>query len=240
MLNFGNQQYFSTDDEKYKEAERWILLIRPLLPVNREFTINDLYDSLPYDFEEIQKLQQVDLDVTKLLVKTGEFRYSRGSASIYHIETTALYKPSIPIAKANGITIITAQLKDAVLLYLCNNCPPEQMINFNSSVATTFLEIDFSTLSAILTQFQRKGLIGDLNVRRDVTYLTLRVDAQDHLNRFGFFALEEIFKANLDKLGTELDNLKANTTSEKQLEKINKISAITGVLFSGLALLKPN
>jgi hypothetical protein len=232
--------YFETDEDKYAEAERWIPLIKSLFPINREFAISDLYDRLPYDFEEQKKLHQVDIELTKLLVKTGEFRYSRGSASIYHIETTALYKPSIPKNKANGITLITPQLKDAVLLFLCENCLPEKHINFHPSEATSFMEIDFDTLSAILTQFQRKGLLCDLNVRQDIIYLTLRVDAQDHLNRFGFFALEEIFKANLEKLGHEVDSLNNDTTPEKRLEKITKISNITGTLIAGLALFKPN
>ena len=166
------ENFFATDEEKYNEAERWIPLLQSFLPKNREFEIYDLYDKLPFEPSEINKLQQVDLELTALLVKTGKFKYSRVN-SIYHIEATGPFVPSIINNEISGLTRITPELKDAVLLYLCNTLQPERHFHINPKVMADFLEINYSTLSAILSQFERLGLIGDLSNHPRQISLTL-------------------------------------------------------------------
>jgi len=232
--------YFKTAEEKHNEAERWVPLLLPLLPKNREFCINDFYGNPMFSRDETHKLKQVDLEITTLLIKTGKFKYSRPGGSIYHIETSGPYIPSVLSNDNPNYKLILAEHKDAVLLWLCNNLPAERHFTFNPTEATAFLEIDFNDLAAILTQFERKGLLRELNISRYSISLTLNTDAHDHLNRFGFYAIEQIFHAQLEKLGIELDELKQDTTSEKQLEKINKMSSIIGTVIAGISLLKPN
>jgi hypothetical protein len=101
--------------------------------------------------------------------------------------------------------MITATLKDHVLTTLCQNCKPEKFCSFNPS---NIVDIDFESLNAILNQFQRLGLIEDLNSRRDTISLILRLDAFD-LYRFGGFTTKEVLvKASLEKLQLEIDSLK--------------------------------
>lgn len=212
--------------------------------------INLEYDKL-FISENKQRLFLSKLDSTGLVEKgaypqsvqlspQGLKEMDKHGSYINYLESLKPCSEDVTENSANSITKIMPELKDKVLLFLCNNCPPEKLVNFNNLKISNFLEIDINTLSAIMTQFGRIGLLDDLNITSKVTYLTLRVDAHDRLNRFGFFAIEEIFKAELAKLGTELDNLKNENPSLKQLENINKISGIASALFAGLSLLKAN
>ena len=87
-----------------------------------------------------------------------------------------------------------------------------------------------------MIQFQRLGFIEHLNLRRSNIAFILRTDAHDYAQKGGFVAQEEVFKANIDKLLLEIDNLKKQLRPD-QLDTANKISGIASALLSGFSLL---
>jgi hypothetical protein len=134
------------------------------------------------------------------------------------------------------MTIITSTVKDKILFYLCDHAIPEQVSIGKTSDTLEELEIDFDTFNAVMVQFQRFGFIEDLNLRDFYLSFILRTDAHDFAQKGGFAIQDEVFRANIEKLGFEIDNLKKQLTPDK-LDTLNKISSIASALFGGLALL---
>lgn len=132
--------------------------------------------------------------------------------------------------------MITVAIKDNVLFYLCKEAIPEQVSSGSTNDILKELELDFDTFNAVMTQFQRFGFVEDLNLRRSYLSFILRTDAHDFSQKGGFAIQDEILKANIEKLGFEIDNLKKQLGPDK-LDTLNKISSIASALFSGLALL---
>lgn len=133
--------------------------------------------------------------------------------------------------------IITPAVKDKVLFFLCENATPEQLSSANTTDILKELELGFGIFNAIMVQFQRFGLIEDLNLRRDFINFILLTDAYDYAQKGGFIDQEGIFKSNIEKLLLEVDNLKKQL-SPNQLESANKISAVASSIFSELSLFK--
>jgi hypothetical protein len=132
--------------------------------------------------------------------------------------------------------IITAAIKDKVLLYLCENCTPERA----SSAATTILkeiDIDFDTFNAIMHQFQRIGIIKELTIRKPYCFFILLTEAHDYASRGGFTAQEELIVGNVEKLILEVEHLKKQLLPD-HLDSINKIAGISSALLSALSLIK--
>lgn len=100
--------------------------------------------------------------------------------------------------------MITPYLKDHVLNTLCKNCKPEQFFTFKPSDIN---DINFDDLNAILNQFQRIGIIEDLNSRRISISLFIRLDAFDLQRMGGFTAQELLVKTSLEKLQLEVESL---------------------------------
>ena len=132
--------------------------------------------------------------------------------------------------------MITTAIKDKILLYLCEETTPEQVSSASTNDILRDLETDFDTFNAVMAQFQRFGFVEDLNLRRSHLSFILRTDAHDFVQKGGFVIQDEIFKANIEKLGFEIDHLKKQLGPDK-LDTLNKISSIASALFSGLALL---
>lgn len=133
--------------------------------------------------------------------------------------------------------IITPALKDSVLFYLCANAKAEQLSQGTTSDTLKELDMDFDTFNAIMVQFERFGFVEDLNLRHSHIMFILRTDAHDYAQKGGFVAQEEVFKANVEKLMLEIDNLRKQLTPD-QLETANKISTISAAIFSGLSLFR--
>lgn len=72
--------------------------------------------------------------------------------------------------------MITPELKDDVLKTLVQSFPAERMINFNPAEMD---QLNFDELHAILRQFEKRGLITDLNARRSIIHLCVTVEAID-------------------------------------------------------------
>jgi glutathionyl-hydroquinone reductase len=132
--------------------------------------------------------------------------------------------------------MITASTKDKILFYLCAEAKPEQLSSGKTADILKELELDFDTFNAVMVQFQRFGFIEDLNLRHSDIHFILRTDANDFAEKGGFAIQDEIFKANIEKLGFEIDNLRKQLAPDK-LDTLNKISSIASALFGGLALL---
>lgn len=135
------------------------------------------------------------------------------------------------------IELITPFLKDQVLAFLCENCQVERMSSGKTSELLQELEIEFNTLNGILSQFDRFGFISDLNLRVSYFSLVLHTEAHDYKQKGGFQTQEEIFKANLEKLAWEIENLKKEV-APKHLDTLSKIATIASTLISGLTLYK--
>lgn len=133
--------------------------------------------------------------------------------------------------------MITSALKDIVLQYLIDNCELEVVVSGNTEVMLKDLEIDFTTLNAILSQFDRLGLLEELNLRRSSFHLCLLLEAHDFMSNGGFGIQKEIFESNFNKLLFEIEALKKEIAPDN-LDKLNKVSGIVSTLLSGFALLK--
>ncbi len=87
---------------------------------------------------------------------------------------------------------------------------------------------------AILEQFEDLNLI--LIKKRTLGGLrefNVKAEAHDFYNRGGFVAHEMILKANIEKLGWELDKL-AKDLAPKHLETVEKITSIAAAILSFL------
>lgn len=130
--------------------------------------------------------------------------------------------------------MITPEIKDHVLNELCS-APLESMINFKPGDLE--LDICFDDLNAILCQFKRLGFISELNARKQIIYLVVHMEAHDFLSRGGFFAHEEILKANIKKLGLELESL-SKELEPKFAERAATITSIAGNIVTTLGLFR--
>lgn len=134
------------------------------------------------------------------------------------------------------MTTITSVLKDKVLFHLRDNCPLEQMVFVPTKELLAETETDFETLRAILYQFERFGFFKEVIVGHENTSIIMYLELHDFASKGGFAVQEEIFKANIEKLGLEIDELRKQLSPDK-LDTVNKISTIAAALFAGLALL---
>lgn len=132
--------------------------------------------------------------------------------------------------------IITPTIKDTVLNYLCSTFRVEQHEMLDMKDILSDLNLDFDTFYAVMQYFQRIGFLEELGLNRRAVRLILLTEAHDFHLKGGFVIQEEIFKANIEKLGFEIDNLKKQLGPDK-LDTLNTISSIASALFSGLALL---
>ncbi|MCO5258900.1 MAG: hypothetical protein M9916_02035 [Crocinitomicaceae bacterium] len=103
--------------------------------------------------------------------------------------------------------MITPKMKDAVLNAICEPMLFDKIIDTKTTSFLKELNIDFTALQAILNQFQRMGLIKDLNLQHSNTSLVIHLEALDFKNRGGFFMHEENLKLALEKLSLEVKQL---------------------------------
>ena len=192
------------------------------------------------------KISQDKINVFEArLIKTGLVDYQQDG--YYHIfklsqkgiiELDAIsFLDYIGYKKPKDIFLITPALKDKVLSFICANCQLEKLSQAKTDLIIKELEIDFDAFNGIISQFQRFGFLSDLNLRISDLSFVLRIEAHDFWQKGGFVANEEIFKANIQKLGYEIDKLK-NELGSQHLETVSKISSIASAIFSGLSLFR--
>ena len=127
--------------------------------------------------------------------------------------------------------MINNETKDRVLSALCRQQRFEFMVSVNLIGFLLETETTFDELQAILIQFQRLGLISDLNMRRHslVIYLTLYLEALEFYQKGGFQMQDEILRLNLEKLKLEVEQL-SKDYPEKALTFSSILSNISTVL----------
>ena len=126
--------------------------------------------------------------------------------------------------------MITPELKDRIL---------SSLVNLGMSVHTDIHSdpadygIDSYTYQAILDQFEQKGYITQTKFLGGVIRIRITADAHDFVGLGGFVGQEELLKANIQKLGLEIDLL-CKELSPGLLEKAHKIAAIGQSILSVL------
>lgn len=121
----------------------------------------------------------------------------------------------------------TPEFKDSVLKYLCESLPTYALC----SIDLTRICDDFDLLNACLNNFKERGLIKDLNLKRNYCGLILTSRAIDFLNLGGFSAEYEIFDIQMSKAILELEKLQSDPSFK---DHIDKISGIAGIITNAI------
>jgi hypothetical protein len=135
------------------------------------------------------------------------------------------------------ISIITPEIKDTVLKYLCTNATPEQIVSGKTADDLKELGLSYDTFLAVMTLFERIGLLAELELSKKEVSFILRTEAHDLYLKGGFTAKEELFENNLNRLLFVMDELKKQLGPDHQ-NTVNKLSAIAAQLLNGIALYK--
>jgi hypothetical protein len=135
------------------------------------------------------------------------------------------------------LPIITSQLKDSTLHWLCHNVPLGQLEQIDVDSLLEATNADLYTISAILEDFNEIGLFEKLILNSEDIFVVLKARAHDLLNRGGFSVIDALNEANIQRILFELDNLKKQLKPDKpdQLEILNKITTIAASLTTVLA-----
>lgn len=132
--------------------------------------------------------------------------------------------------------VITPELKDEVLSSLLSSGTISVRCNLRQSAEELHTTPDFLVL--IYRQFEELGLISLKFTLDGWAFIKVKANAHDFFRYGGFSAQEELLKANLEKLGMELDLL-AKQLSPDLADKAFKISAIAANVMSALSFFKP-
>lgn len=130
--------------------------------------------------------------------------------------------------------MITPELKDRILSDIVGS-PMNCTLNVNTDC--THYGIDRDEFYAILQHFDSLNLISIKLCNDGQTFISTAVKAHDLLRNGGFVGQEMILKANIEKLGMEIDKL-SDELSTSQLDTAHKIASIGSAIISALTLFK--
>ena len=133
-----------------------------------------------------------------------------------------------------AIKLITPQMKDLALEYLLPSNSLE--IDINNRELSQYCGCLPFQVGLILEEFEKIELL-TIESTNDGMTVTISAKAYDMHTHGGFTAQEELLKANINKLGYELDVL-SKELEPKHLEKAEKISSIAMAVLSALTLFK--
>lgn len=133
------------------------------------------------------------------------------------------------------ITLITPKLKDEFLIDLLSN----ENMSFAMDVSECAEKFNTSKyiVEAIYDQFEEMGLLKQEAFSGGGIFIQLTTKAHDFYSHGGFTAQEELLKANIQKLSSELDLL-AKQLSPNLPEKAASIASIGASIATVLALFK--
>lgn len=134
----------------------------------------------------------------------------------------------------NEFKPITPELKDRVLKDLVE---VGMYPSFNIRELSGDYGIDSSVLEAILDYFESLGLLVQTKFLGGRIDVRMSVNAHDLYHHGGFYAQEELLKANIEKLNRELLFL-SKELEPKFLEKANMIAGIGSAIVSSLGFFK--
>jgi hypothetical protein len=125
----------------------------------------------------------------------------------------------------------TVELKDQLLKYLIDSCP-EMRGDFDVKDLSKELQVSIPKLELVFTYFEERGLMEFMYFPLDETYVKLKLEAFELLERGGFAFEEEVIKKNLLLLESEVNKLKETLPDST----FNRISTIVNTLISGANL----
>lgn len=128
--------------------------------------------------------------------------------------------------------MITPEIKDLLLSDLVSEPSMECTLDINKSAKR--YGISQIQCDAIIRQFEKLGFIHVLK-SYDGYEVNITVDAHDFMQRGGFTGQEMLLKANIEKLGLEIDKLSKDLLP-KQLETAGRIATIGSAILSSLKL----
>lgn len=127
--------------------------------------------------------------------------------------------------------MITPEIKDRIL---------SDLVAFEDMRCATDIKTDCAKYeitrgqySAIIDQLEKIGFIACSRCLGGYVEIYVSADAHDFYNRGGFKGQEMLLKANIEKLGLELDKL-AKDLAPDQLETAQKIASIGTAIMSAL------
>ncbi len=133
-----------------------------------------------------------------------------------------------------AIKLITPQMKDLALEYLLSSNSLE--IDINNRELSQYCGCLPFQVGLILEEFEKMELL-TIESTNDGSTVTISAKAYDMHTHGGFTAQEELLKANINKLGYELEVL-SKELEPKHLETANKLSSIAMAVLSALELFK--
>ena len=136
------------------------------------------------------------------------------------------------------MNLITPEIKDNILTDIISI--DSYFIELTYDENALKYSISPNQFAMIIKQFIRMGLLeskGEFMGGAGGIFITTTLDAHDFLSHGGFYAQEEILKANINKLGLELEALSKELGSDF-IEKANKISSLASNIVSFLNLTK--
>lgn len=133
-----------------------------------------------------------------------------------------------------AIKLITPQMKDLALEYLLSSNSLE--IDISNRELSQYCGCLPFQVNLILEEFEKLDLLSIESTNDGIT-VTISAKAYDMHAHGGFTAQEELLKANINKLGYELEVL-SKELEPKHLEKAEKISSIAMAVLSALTLFK--
>lgn len=133
-----------------------------------------------------------------------------------------------------AIKLITPQMKDLALEYLLSSNSLE--IDISNREFSEYCGCLPFQVNLIFEEFEKLDLLSIESTNDGIT-VTISAKAYDMHTHGGFTAQEELLKANINKLGYELDVL-SKELEPKHLEKAEKISSIAMAVLSALTLFK--
>lgn len=123
--------------------------------------------------------------------------------------------------------MVTSEMKDQVLKYLCDHCPLERAYQLEYEELSDIVSEE--TLKSILLQFERLKLLPELNYYGNTYIIVLQLEAHDLLRRGGFSSDDQLFISNLAKLQAELEKLQADI-DKPALSMADKVSILTNIM----------
>lgn len=135
------------------------------------------------------------------------------------------------------LKLITPAVKDEILSFLVANYDLNALYPRCDLKPLLKVVESKSNLQAIFKQFERLGLINHGTVSSQCYSVSVNIEAHDFLSRGGFVVQEEILKANINKLGLELENL-SKELEPKNAEKASLIAAIAANIATALEFFK--
>ena len=130
------------------------------------------------------------------------------------------------------INLITPELKDKLLFDLLS--PGSMSVQANIRQVAKDFQTSPDIAQAVYDQFESLGLMKQTKCIGGNIYIQLNASAHDLYRRGGFTVQEEILKANIEKLGRELDLL-AKQLSPDLSKKASEIASIGSNILSALA-----